>query len=103
MNGNKILEKCIEELKGDKPEIKYVLGMLEALLEMQPGEKKVCPVTTPSGGAGSAGPSSSNIPGSNTKAPTGNANAEMDEGKILEANMLANLGKVDKTAIVTEN
>ena len=98
MNGNKILEKCIEELKGEHPEIKYVLGMLEALLEMQPGEKKVCPVVTPGGGAGSVGATSDKI-------PTGTAKVgeEMDEGKILEANMLANLGKVDKTAIETKN
>lgn len=39
MNG-KIIDKCIEMLKKDTPEIQYVLGMLEALKEMQPEEKR---------------------------------------------------------------
>jgi hypothetical protein len=32
---NKILEKAIEELKKEKPEIQYVLGMLETVVAMQ--------------------------------------------------------------------
>lgn len=34
MNTN-ILKKCIDELKKEKPEIQYVLGMLETLYEIQ--------------------------------------------------------------------
>lgn len=35
MNSN-IIKKCIDKLKEDKPDIQYVLGMLETLYEMQP-------------------------------------------------------------------
>ncbi len=38
MNNTKILTKCIDALKGDKPDLSYVRGMLETLVEMQPGE-----------------------------------------------------------------
>lgn len=31
----KILQKCLEELKAEKPRIDYVCGMLETLIEMQ--------------------------------------------------------------------
>ena len=34
MNAN-ILKKCIDKLKEEKPDIQYVLGMLETLFEMQ--------------------------------------------------------------------
>jgi hypothetical protein len=40
---NKVLIKCIEELKKSKPRIDYVLGMLEALSE---GDVVVTPVRT---------------------------------------------------------
>lgn len=111
MNGNKILQKCIDELKGENPEIKYVLGMLEALLEMQPKENTVIPgnmtIHDPlksTGGAGGSG----NYPRtgdnfSNTKMPSGTAGPTIDEATILEENLKANLNKVDKSAISTEN
>ena len=34
---SKILDKCIAELKTEKPKIDYVLGMLETLREMSVG------------------------------------------------------------------
>lgn len=34
MNYTNILQKCIKELKEEKPKIDYVLGMLEVLSEM---------------------------------------------------------------------
>jgi hypothetical protein len=33
------LTKCIEELKKDKPDIRYILGMLETYLEISFGAK----------------------------------------------------------------
>lgn len=36
MNNTKILTKCIEALKEEKPDLSYVRGMLETLVEMQP-------------------------------------------------------------------
>lgn len=30
----KILQKCVDELKQDKPKIDYVLGMLESVIEL---------------------------------------------------------------------
>lgn len=103
MNGNKILQKCIEELKNDKPEIKYVLGMLEALLEMQPQSerKDILGGGAGSVGGGASGHSPSATIGSNTKMPTGTAGS-MDEAKILEENMKANLNKADLSSISTE-
>lgn len=35
MNNTRILTKCIEALKGEKPDLSYVRGMLETLVEMQ--------------------------------------------------------------------
>lgn len=94
MNG-KILQKCVDELKkGDKAEIKYVLGMLEALLEMEPNK-----------------PISENIvltrtPGRPTSTPmlpgSPEAKKEMDEGAILDAEARANLSKIDQSAMSTE-
>lgn len=52
MNTN-ILQKCIAELKAEKPRIDYVLGMLETLYEMSemysvPDKYKLAPgVSTP--------------------------------------------------------
>lgn len=38
-----ILNKCVEELKLEKPRIDYVLGLLEALIETQPTLHSVLP------------------------------------------------------------
>lgn len=35
MNHSKILIKCIDALKGDEPDLSYVRGMLETLVDMQ--------------------------------------------------------------------
>lgn len=32
----KIIEKCLEELSNKKPNVAYIKGMLEAILEMSP-------------------------------------------------------------------
>lgn len=42
----KILQKCITELKTEKPKIDYVLGMLETLMEMTGKEPEVAPKHT---------------------------------------------------------
>lgn len=36
MNNTKILEKCVEALSKDKPDISYIKGMLETLIELNP-------------------------------------------------------------------
>lgn len=40
MNTN-VLSKCVDELKKDTPNIQYVLGMLETIIEMSGGTRPV--------------------------------------------------------------
>ncbi len=36
---NTILQKCLAELEKDNPRIDYIRGMLETLIELQPGKE----------------------------------------------------------------
>jgi len=76
MNTN-ILKKCIDELKKEKPEIQYVLGMLETLYEMQPQTASVSITPTPK------------------KEPNNN----IDEAAMLDAKAKAALDIIKDTAL----
>ena len=93
MNG-KILQKCIDKLKTkkDDADIQYVLGMLEALAEMLPEDKKVCPT-----------PRDPLAPGTATPPSTIKKTPEMDDAAMIEAKAIEDLKKIDKGSIQTEN
>lgn len=56
---NKILQKCVEELKKDTPKIDYVLGMLESVIELS--EVYVNPFSSTTSGQASGTPGVSTI------------------------------------------
>ena len=78
MNTN-ILTKCIEQLKSDKPDLSYVRGMLETLVEMQD--------TSP---AKVSNPLAHAVPAPNKPSVVA------DEASILDAQAKAAMGKVVK-------
>lgn len=71
MNTN-ILSKCVEELKKETPNISYVLGMLETVIDMNGASAPLVPFTPsypsipyPMGipvYSGGSGPQSTNVP-----------------------------------------
>ena len=79
MNGT--LQKCIEELKKDKPSLDYVRGMLETLMDMQTtaGTPASIPAPTPMV--------------SNYKAPSNHVDEEVTDAYTLayESGSIGNL------------
>lgn len=42
-----ILQKCVDELKNEKPDIRYILGMLETFIELSSGAVLVAKTNAP--------------------------------------------------------
>lgn len=51
MNTN-ILRKCIEELNKDKPDLSYIKGMLETIMELSSPTPSYPPIVVPTGTGG---------------------------------------------------
>ena len=86
----KILIKILNELKKDAPNLDFIRGMLEVLVEEE--EKPVI-----------QGHVTLATPIEELKMPIKNTAPVDDEAKMLEAYGKAMLGKIDQSAITTEN
>lgn len=82
MNNRKLLQKIIDELKKDKPDLSYIRGILETMIESLPDDKVIW------------NPEKEQLVVSN------HLKGELkDEGAMLEAEAKAKLKNIDKNAI----
>ena len=83
----KTLRKILEELKTEKPDISFIRGMLEVLVEEEP----TMSLKTPT------------IPVASSKPIMPMHVPKDDEASVIEAYGKAMAGKIDVSAITTEN